>query len=179
MELPSEAPNSHQVHLYNTVSISVECYCVMRSLGAYLFSFASHAHFPSSRANSSSIFCHLDRLAVVSRWLANPNNVYHARNRRLVTIALRIAVNTSDYCYDWKRQRLAYLTQEVNEGRLRNTAGTPSRGTDIVVAFICPYPSHCRPHVITAPKLQLPELLAQPDILTYLIFISLFFNSSK
>jgi len=44
-------------------------------LGAYLLSFASQAHFSSARANFSSVFCHLDRLAVVSSSLANPTNV--------------------------------------------------------------------------------------------------------
>jgi hypothetical protein len=133
----SDAPISHQVHLYNPGSTSVKCYCVIRSSGTYLLSFASHADFPSSRANFSSVFCHLDRLAVVSRSLANCNNVYNARNRLLVILGLRIAGSTSDDYYDWKRRRLAYLTEEVNEGRLRNTASTSSRGTDIVVAAIC------------------------------------------
>jgi hypothetical protein len=44
-------------------------------LGAYLLSFASQAHFSSARAKFSSVFCHLDRLAVVSSSLANPTNV--------------------------------------------------------------------------------------------------------
>jgi hypothetical protein len=169
------APTSHQVHLYNTVSISGRCCYVIRILGAYLFFFASHAHFPSSRTNFSSVFCHLDRLAVVSKSLSNPNNMYHARNRRFVTMELRIAVNTSDDYCNWKCRRLACWTQEVNEGRLRNTAGAPSRGTDIVVADIRPYPSHCRPHVITAPNFRLTELLAKRDTLKYLVFILFLF----
>lgn len=63
-------------------------YCVIRRLGAYLLSFASQAHFSSARANFSSVFCHLARLAVVSISLAIPNKVQHTRNRRLVTMEL-------------------------------------------------------------------------------------------
>jgi len=36
------------------------------------------------------------------------------------------AANTSDDNCDWKCRRLAYLNKEVNEGQLRNTAGTPA-----------------------------------------------------
>jgi hypothetical protein len=52
----------------------------------YLLFFTRHARFPSSHANFSSVFCHLDRLeAVPNRWkiLVKMNEV---RNWQLDTV---------------------------------------------------------------------------------------------